>query len=61
MVRPKFQEEIKKLLRADARIGSQLEEHPRAGGGITDLSFHQIRIELKVEPEQFITVPDAQR
>ena len=58
---PKFQEEIKKLLRADARIGSQLEEHPRAGGGITDLSFHQIRIELKVEPEQFITVPDAQR
>ena len=57
----KFQEEIKKHLRANARIGSQLEEHPRAGGGITDLSFHQIRIELKVESEQSVTVSDAQK
>jgi hypothetical protein len=57
----KFQEEVKKLLRADARIGSELEEHPHAGGGITDLSFHQIRIELKVEPEQSVTVSVVQK
>lgn len=57
----KFQEEIKKLLRADARIGSQLEEHPRAGGGMTDLSFHHMRIELKVEPEKSVTVSDTQK
>jgi hypothetical protein len=48
----KFQAETKKLLRADARIGSQLEEHPHAGGGITDLSFRGIRLELKVESER---------
>lgn len=49
-----FQIEIKKLLRADARIGSQLEEHPHAGGGITDLSFRGIRLELKVESEKTV-------
>jgi hypothetical protein len=38
-----------------------LEEHPHAAGGITDLSFHGIRLELKVEPEQFVTEDSASR
>lgn len=50
-----FQAELKKLLRLDRRIGSQLEEHPRAAGGITDLSFHRIRLELKAENEKFVS------
>jgi hypothetical protein len=54
-----FQTEMKKLLRQNPRIGSQLEEHPRAAGGITDLSFHGIRLELKVEPNQFVTKDGA--
>lgn len=45
---PTFQTQLRGLLRARPRIGSQLDEHPRAGGGITDLSFHGIRLELKV-------------
>lgn len=49
-----FQEEMKKLLRTDSRIGSGLEEHPQVAGGITDLSFHTIRLELKVESEKLI-------
>jgi hypothetical protein len=54
-----FQNEIKKLLRQNPRIGSQLEEHPRAAGGITDLSFHGIRLELKSEQDQFVTADTA--
>ena len=56
-----FQSKMKELLRADPRIGSELEEHPHVAGGITDLSYHRIRIELKVEAEHFVTVPDAQK
>lgn len=54
-----FQKEMKKLLRQNPRIGSQLEEHPRAAGGITDLSFQGIRLELKSEPDQFVTADGA--
>jgi len=54
-----FQNEMKKLLRQNPRIGSQLEEHPRAAGGITDLSFHGIRLELKSEQDQFVTADTA--
>lgn len=50
-----FQDELKKLLRSNSRIGSQLEEHPHAAGGITDLSFRRIRLELKVECETIVT------
>jgi hypothetical protein len=56
-----FQEEMKKLLRRDPRIGSQLEEHPRAAGGITDLSFRGIRLELKVESDLLVTEDYASR
>jgi hypothetical protein len=42
-----FQIELRKLLRQDPAIGSELEEHANAAGGITDLSFRGIRLELK--------------
>ena len=54
-----FHKEMKKLLHQNPRIGSQLEEHPHAAGGITDLSFHGIRLELKSEQDQFVTVDTA--
>ena len=56
-----FQGEMKKLLRLNPRIGSQLEEHPHVAGGITDLSFRGIRLELKVESNQFVTEDVASR
>jgi hypothetical protein len=56
-----FQDEMKKLLRLHPRIGSALEEHPRAGGGITDLSFRGIRLELKVEAGRLVALEDAER
>jgi hypothetical protein len=56
-----FQDEMKRLLRRDPRVGSQLEEHPHAARGITDLSFRGIRLELKVEPDRFVTEDDASR
>lgn len=56
-----FQSEIRNRLRMHPRIGSQLEEHPRAAGGITDLSFRGIRIELKVECNQVVTEEVAKR
>lgn len=56
-----FQDEIKRLLRRSPRIGSQLEEHPAAGGGFTDLSFRRIRIELKARSDRPLVVDDADR
>jgi hypothetical protein len=56
-----FQKALRAHMRANANIGSQLEEHPRAAGGITDLSFKGIRIELKVENAQRITIEDCAR
>jgi hypothetical protein len=55
----RFQRELGDKLRADARIGSELEEHPHAGGGITDLSFRRTRIELKVERHRTVASSDA--
>lgn len=55
----RFQDELGDKLRADARIGTELEEHPHAGGGITDLSFRRIRIELKVKQHGTVTASDA--
>jgi hypothetical protein len=44
-----FQKRARSFLRSHVSIGAELEEHPRAGGGITDLSFKGIRLELKSE------------
>jgi len=50
-----FQSRLKGLLRARPRIGGELEEHPRAGGGVTDLSFRGVRLELKVADHEYAT------
>ena len=42
-----FQTEVVKALRNRPNIGGDLERHPQTGGGVADLSFHHIRIELK--------------
>lgn len=54
-----FQAEMKKLLRLNPRVGAELEVHPQAAGGITDLSFRRIRIELKAENDEFVTEQTA--
>lgn len=56
-----FQKEMRRLLRSDRHIGSDLEEHPNAAGGITDLSFRGIRLELKVETDDLVTIDSASR
>lgn len=44
-----FQKELIKRLRANPSVGEKLEVHPSVGGGIADLSFDRIRLELKVD------------
>jgi hypothetical protein len=56
-----FQCEVRKRLRAEPSIGSQLEVHAHAGAGITDLSFKGIRIELKVTEEADVTPATSAR
>jgi hypothetical protein len=56
----KFQTVIRDELRRSPTIGADLEEHAHAAGGITDLSFRGIRIELKVEASQRLTLEDCQ-
>jgi hypothetical protein len=55
----RFQDDAKSRLRAFPAIGSKLEEHPHAAGGITDLSFHQVRLELKSDDKSAVTVDSA--
>lgn len=45
-----FQSETVKALRRWPSIGEELEQHPHTGGGICDLSFRRVRIELKADP-----------
>jgi hypothetical protein len=54
-----IQVEVKKFLRSRPNIGSEREEHPHAAGGITDLSFRGLRLELKVEDRQNIALEDC--
>jgi len=56
-----FQAELKGRLRARPAIGSNLEEHPHVGGGITDLSFSQIRLELKAISDHPVTQADVDK
>ena len=55
-----FQDEVRNELRRQPQIASELEEHAHAGGGITDLSFRGIRIELKAESSR-VTMQDCER
>jgi hypothetical protein len=56
-----FQKRMRLFLRSHPMIGADLEEHPRAGGGITDLSFRGIRLELKSEDDKPLSLDDCKR
>jgi hypothetical protein len=56
-----FQKRVRSFLRGHPMIGASLEEHPRAGGGITDLSFKGIRLELKSESDRPLTLDDCKK
>lgn len=58
---PQFQRDVRAELRRVPEIASELEEHPHASGGITDLSFRGIRIELKVEQQKLLALDDCNR
>ena len=58
---PDFQAQVRQFLRSQTAIGADLDEHPHAAGGITDLSFRGIRLELKVEDERNIALEDCNR
>jgi hypothetical protein len=55
-----FQAEVRNDLRRNPMIGPKLEEHPRATGGITDLSLQGVRIELKYDDSKNLVVKDCQ-
>jgi hypothetical protein len=54
-----FQKRIRSFPRSQPKIGCNLEEHPRAAGGITDLSFRGIRLELKSESDKLLSLADC--
>ncbi|MBB4115860.1 hypothetical protein FHT80_005229 [Rhizobium sp. BK226] len=56
-----FQKETTRLLRMRPEIGGDLHGHPEAAGGITDLTFRDIPIELKVENNQVLYAKDFSR
>lgn len=56
-----FQMDVRAALRRSPSIGIELDEHANAAGGITDLSFHGIPIELKVESSALFALEDGKR
>jgi hypothetical protein len=56
-----FQNNVRGYLRQRPEIGPRLEEHPRAAGGQTDLSFERIRLELKSENSRPLRLADCQQ
>ncbi len=57
----RFQKYVTRELRRNPRIGSALEAHPHASGGITDLSLRGLRIELKVVRKGTVSAASADR
>lgn len=57
----KFQEKVTEMLQNRSDIGGHLQGHPEAAGGITDLAFRDIPIELKVENSKVIFPKDCER
>lgn len=55
----RFQQDVKAELRRQPAIGVELDEHAHGAGGITDLSFRGIPIELKVENEKRLRLEDC--
>jgi hypothetical protein len=56
-----FQEKATELLRNRAEIGENLQGHQEAAGGITDLTFRDVPIELKVENDKVLYPKDFQK
>jgi hypothetical protein len=56
-----FQRIVRDELRRSPAIGGELEEHPHAAGGETDLSLRGLRLELKVEPARRLVLSDCQQ
>jgi hypothetical protein len=56
-----FQADVRAALRRSPAIGVELDEHANAAGGITDLSFRAIPIELKVESVALFSVEDGKQ
>jgi hypothetical protein len=56
-----FQARGRDELRRSPTIGEELEEHPASSGGITDLSFRRIRIELKYDDKAPLEIKDCVR
>ena len=56
-----FQGEIRKRLRQIPDIGSDLVDHPEFAGGISDLLFRKIHLELKVEDKALVTLETAHK
>lgn len=54
----KFQRKASEMLRSRSDIGDHLQGHPEAAGGITDLTFRDIPIELKVENRKVLFPKD---
>jgi hypothetical protein len=53
-----FQKKVSEILRSRPDIAQYLEGHPEAAGGITDLTFRDIPIELKVEKDKVLYPKD---
>lgn len=53
-----FQNKATEMLRNRSEIGEHLQGHPEAAGGITDLTFRDIPIELKVENSKVLFPKD---
>jgi len=53
-----FQNKAAEMLRNRSDIGEHLQGHPEAAGGITDLTFRDIPIELKVENSKVLFPKD---
>ena len=55
-----FQKAVRQELRRAPRIGADLEEHPAAAGGLTDLSLRGVAIELKSVSKRIKSMADCQ-
>ncbi len=57
----RFQRAIRGELRRVPEIGSELEEHPQVSGGIADLAYRGICIELKASSDRTLHLDDCRR
>lgn len=57
----RFQKAIRGELRRDPEIGSELDEHSQVAGGVMDLSYRGICIELKASSDRRLKLDDCRR